>query len=135
MELGYLHNKIQQSINTLFIDVGTVAQGLVIAIRRELTEYYQALAVLDSQVRNLFFTRLISGFGEWKMLIEYFLYSLIQRRRLPIRLWAKKNTPNSNYRRWAKLSFGLGSSSSNWRLCAMFWKQFKIKEAVRLYLI
>ncbi|XP_065208928.1 gamma-tubulin complex component 3 homolog [Planococcus citri] len=50
MELGYLHNKIQQSINTLFTDVGTVAQGLVNAVRREFTEYYHALAVLDSQL-------------------------------------------------------------------------------------
>lgn len=50
MELGYLHNKVKQFITTLFTDVGTVAQGLMNAVRRELTQYYEALAVLDHQV-------------------------------------------------------------------------------------
>lgn len=50
MELGYLHNKVKQHIGSLFTEVGTVAQGLMNAVRRELTQYYQALAVLDSQV-------------------------------------------------------------------------------------
>lgn len=50
MELGFLHNKIKFYTSTLLPDMGTVAQGLLNAIRREITEYYQALAILDSQV-------------------------------------------------------------------------------------
>lgn len=52
MELGFLHNQIKQFISTLFADAGTVAQGLLTAIRREMSEYYQAIATLDSQVHT-----------------------------------------------------------------------------------
>lgn len=54
MELGYLHNKIKHYISTLFTDVGSVAQGLLNAVRRELTQYYQSLATLDSQVMSCY---------------------------------------------------------------------------------
>lgn len=51
MELGYLHNLIRHYENSAFADAGIVAQGLLNAVRRELTDYYQSLANLDSQVR------------------------------------------------------------------------------------
>lgn len=66
MELGFLHNQIKQFISTLFADAGTVAQGLLTAIRREMSEYYQAIATLDSQVHT------------WYFLLFIYLYSYLK---------------------------------------------------------
>lgn len=49
MELGYLHNYVQGLCQELE-EGGTVARGLMCAIRTELTEYYLRVAQLNSDV-------------------------------------------------------------------------------------
>lgn len=49
MELGYLHNRIS-SHTTLSRHKGFVWQGLVCALREELSTYYHCLSQIHSQV-------------------------------------------------------------------------------------
>lgn len=60
MELGYLHNRIKE-LCEMQENRGAVAQGLVYAIRSDLTDYYRTIANLQSEVNDSCVCKLSKG--------------------------------------------------------------------------